>query len=200
MHMRKYVAELFATFMLSYLVSLSIAFSLPLATPIIAALTLGLMVYVVGGVSGAHVNPAITVALLSLKKVSSRDAVFYVLAQMIGALAARFLLLIMHGQTLTVPMTNELHVAVAEGLGAFVLALGVCTAVSKKIDGILSGVVVGGSLLLGVLLAMPFSNGILNPAVAFALGSYGPMYILGPIVGAVAGVWFGHYLFTARHS
>ncbi len=197
--MRKYAAEFFATFMLSYLVSLSGAFPLPFATPLIAATTLGLMVYVVGSVSGAHVNPAITIALLSLKKVSSRDAVFYVLSQMLGALTARILLLVMHGQTLLVPYTSELHVAVAEGIGAFVLALGVCTVVAKKVDGILAGLIVGASLFIGVLTAVPFSNAVLNPAVAFAIGSYGPMYILGPILGAVVGMWFGHYLFQ-RHG
>jgi glycerol uptake facilitator-like aquaporin len=200
MHARKYASEFFATFTLSYLVSLSIAFpvALPYATPTVAALTIGLLVYLIGPYSGAHINPAITVAMLSLKKISSKDAVFYVVAQMFGALAARFLLLMMH-QTLTIPFSNDLQVVVAEGIGAFFLALGVCTVTLKKVDGLLAGVMVGASLFIGILTAIPFSNAILNPAVAFALGSYGPMYILGPIVGAVCGVWFGHFLHH-RHA
>ncbi len=53
----------------------------------------------------------------------------------------------------------------------------------------LSGVVVGGSLLLGIAIAAGFgSNGVLNPAVAFGIGSFGLMYIAGPILGAVCGM------------
>jgi hypothetical protein len=50
------------------------------------------------------------------------------------------------------------------------------------------GVVVGGSLLLGLSIASNVgSNGILNPAVAFALGSFNMSYVLGPIAGALVG-------------
>ena len=60
--------------------------------------------------------------------------------------------------------------------------------VSGKVKQELSGVVIGGSLLLGILVASTVSNGILNPAVALAPGSIDIMHILGPMIGMVLGM------------
>ena len=76
----------------------------------------------------------------------------------------------------------------AEALGAFFFAFGIAAVVYGKVSDHMSGLVIGGSLLLGILMAsFSGSAGILNPAVAFALNSLSAVYILGPVVGAVVG-------------
>ena len=70
MNLRHCFSELLGTFLLAFLVHLSIGAHFPVPTPIIAGLTLGLIVYMLGGISGAHVNPAVTIALASIGKIS----------------------------------------------------------------------------------------------------------------------------------
>ena len=74
-------------------------------------------------------------------------------------------------------------------------ALGVATVVRGGVPTQMSGIVVGGSLLLGVLAsALSGAAGILNPAVALALNAVTAVYILAPIVGAVVGFQLQQYL------
>jgi glycerol uptake facilitator-like aquaporin len=93
------------------------------------------------------------------------------------------------GTTANVAHQSFLAVGFAEAIGAFFLVFAVTNVVLRKMETIVAGAVIGGSLLLGICMASPFSNGILNPAVAFGIGSFGPMYVLGPIVGAICGAW-----------
>ncbi len=189
MEYRRYLAELLGTFTLTFVVWLSVAFAMPYPTPVMAALTLGLLVYTLGPISGTHINPAVTVGLLSIDRIKMKDACGYIAAQFAGAFLAMFLGRMLSGEMATVPHESHLIIGVAEAIGAFFLVFGITSVVEKKVDGIVSGFVIGGSLLLGIYLALPFSNGILNPAVALGVGSFGTMYILGPLVGAVCGAW-----------
>lgn len=66
------------------------------------------------------------------------------------------------------------------------LVLGVTAVVDKRVSQGASGLTIGSSLLLGILIASHGSAGIANPAVAVGLGSISVSYILGPIVGGVA--------------
>ena len=83
--MKKYIAEMLGTFGLTLAVSISLASLFPVSTPVIAALTLGLLVYSLGAISGTHINPAVTIGLWSLKKIATKDAVFYIVSQFLGA-------------------------------------------------------------------------------------------------------------------
>lgn len=189
MNFRAYFAELIGTFLLSLAVSISIAANLPVPTPIIAGVTLGLCVYTLGKISGTHVNPAVTVALLSVKKIGFRDAAMYVVSQLLGAILAILLVPLLLGNGPAVYAGNELQLGVTELLGAFILVFGVSSVVFGKVKEEASGLVIGGSLALGAMLASSVSNGVLNPAVAIAIGSISWMYILGPIVGGLLAVW-----------
>lgn len=183
--MGKYVAEFLGTCILALAVSLSITGKFPVPTPVIAGLALGICVFTFGAISGTHINPAITIALASIGKISMKDAGIYLVAQFAGAGAA----MAIAGGLATraaAGATDSAAVVAAEALGTFLLATGVVSVVLASAPGDASGIVIGGSLLLGISIAAPASNGVLNPAVALAIGSFSVSYILGPILGAVA--------------
>ncbi len=198
MNFSRYTAEAFGTFALTFVVLLSSIFAMPYSTPVMAACTLGLFVYLIGGLSGAHLNPAVTIGLLSVNKMRVSDAFFYVIAQFVGAIAALFLLYLLTGEGAAIGYENDLLVAAFEAMGAFVLAFGISSVVLEKVHPAAAGLAVGGSLFIGIYLASVVSNAVLNPAVALGIGSFGPMYVLGPIVGAIAGFWASHFLWGAK--
>lgn len=82
---KKLFAELIGTFALTLAVFVSINSHFPVPTPVIAGLTLGIFVYTIGSISGAHINPAVTIGIRTLKKITTKEAVWYIIAQFIGA-------------------------------------------------------------------------------------------------------------------
>lgn len=194
---QKLIAEAFGTFALALAVLATLTSDMSaLATPIAAALTLGLFVYTIGGKSGCHINPAVTLGLWSVNKIKTNDAVQYIIAQVIGGLVAFGLASAMLGSGLTLGMVPEsLNIFLAELIGAALFAFGIAAVVHGKVRDDASGLVIGGSLLLGITLAAALgSAGILNPAVALALGSLNLSYALGAILGAMLGFNFYKYL------
>ena len=194
--MKKYIAELVGTFALTLVVALSLAGHFPIPTPFLAALTLGLFVYSVGHISGTHINPAVTIGAWSIKKISTNTAIAYIAFQFIGASLALFLVGLTVGMP-SVTVTDVWQIGFAELLGTFFFTFGIASVIYGKTPSQLSGIVVGGSLLLGITIAALLgSNGVLNPAVAFGIGSLGFMYVLGPIIGSVLGMqlykWVGN--------
>ncbi|MBI1326956.1 MAG: hypothetical protein GC136_04860 [Alphaproteobacteria bacterium] len=183
------IAELLGTFLLALVVTCMLGGAFPVPVAVMAGLALGLGVYIFGGISGAHLNPAITLGLLAIKKVTMKDAGLYIVAQLIGGALAMMVV----GELLTAPtltVGTDHMILLWEGLGAMVLALGVAAVVHGKTSQGSSGLVVGGALMLGIALAViGGTNGMLNPAVAIATGSISLHYILGPIIGAVVGMF-----------
>lgn len=205
MHPQRYAAEFLGAFTLTFAVLASIAFSAPIAGPVIAGLTLGLFVYTVGPVSGAHLNPAVTIGMLTGDKIKLNDALMYIIAQLLGGVAAMMVAAQFAGRTLSLGYGSSLAVVVAEAVGAFILAFGVSSVAYGKTPAAASGLVVGGSLALGASVASMGGNGVINPAVALGIGSFGPMYIVGPIIGAVVAVrvftWlYGEKMLTHRRK
>lgn len=194
--MKKYIAEALGTFALTLVVGLAISgfVDFPVATPILAALTLGIFVYTLGHVSGTHINPAVTIGAWSIKKISTNDAMIYILFQVIGG-AAAFLVL---SGTLGIPRAigeNSWMVALSEALGTFFFTFGIASVIYEKVPSVMSGIIIGGSLLLGITVAGTMgSNAILNPALAFGVGSFSLTYLLAPIVGSVLGMQAYKYL------
>lgn len=192
--MNKYIAEAIGTFALTLAVGLSLTGEFPVSTPILAALTLGLFVYSVGHLSGTHLNPAVTIGAWSIKKISNEDAIAYLIAQFFGAAAALTLISTM-ATPVALTASTDVMIGVAEAIGAMFFAFGIASVVYGKTPNQLSGIVVGGSLLLGIAFATLLgSNGLINPAVAMGVKSFNLMYILGPIIGAVVGMQAYKYL------
>lgn len=188
--MKKYIAEALGTFMLTLVVALSLVGSFPVSTPVLAVLVVGLFVYAIGHVSGCHINPALTIGLWSIKKINSNDALKYIIAQFIGAGIAFYVFLsVNHGVNNIIVLNNSWTVGFAEFLGMIFYGFFVAAVFCGRISNYLSGIVVAGSLLVGIAIASLLgSNGLINPAVAFGIGSFNLMYILGPAVGSILGM------------
>jgi aquaporin NIP len=167
------------------------------------ALTFGLvvlaMIYAVGDVSGAHLNPAVTVGFVAAGRFDARQALPYVAAQCAGAVLASLTLrgLFPSHATLgaTLPAGSDGQSFVLEvvltGLLMFVI-LSVSTGAKEK--GITAGIAVGSVIALEALFAGPVSGASMNPArslgpalVSLRLESIG-VYLVAPVVGALAGV------------
>lgn len=192
--LQKYIAELLGTFTLAATVGMSIVYELPF-TPIVAALVLGVGVYTLGPISGAHFNPAITLAHWSVKKISPRDAVVYIIAQVAAGAFAFAVVPVLAAGELTTTMDGSFWTALAELLGTFFLAVGVASVAYAQVRDD-QGLVVGGSLLVGVFFASSASEGALNPAVALGVGAWSWPYVIGPVLGAMLGTWL--YRWMAR--
>jgi glycerol uptake facilitator-like aquaporin len=188
----KYLVEGLGTFTLVLSVSLALSggAGFPLAVPVLAALVVGVFVYTIGPISGCHLNPAVTLGVLSLKKLTYTEAAGYIASQVIGAGIAMVVGWEFFRVSFAAPTAPfGFAIAAAELVGTFFLTFGIASVVFGKVPVGASGVVIGGSLLLGVLVAsLMGSSGILNPAVAFALHSLNTAYLLGPIAGSILGM------------
>lgn len=189
--MKKYLAELLGTFGLTFVVLMSLhSQTSVLPTPLLAALTLMLFVYMIGHISGSHVNPAVTIGQYVVGKISMADGLLYIVAQLAGAVLAKTLATaIIPSIGVATPLPVQPMATVAEMLGTFFFTFGISAVVQGRVAQSLSGFVVGMSLLLGIAVAaMVGSSAVLNPAVAFGLTSFSMPYIVGPIVGSLAGM------------
>lgn len=159
------------------------------------------MIYAIGDVSGAHINPAVTVALLARKKFPLADAVCYIAAQMVGAIAAAMALRLLHPAVADLGVTNPMQPELwgqsiaMEVILTFILVYVILqvTAGSQS-GGLMAGGVIGGIVATEVLVGGPISGASMNPA-----RSIGPalisgdlqflwIYLLSPIVGALLAV------------
>lgn len=170
------LAELVGTFFLT-LTALLVA---PPLTPIAVGLSLVVLVYAIGNTSGCHVNPAVTIGLVAGRQFPLGPGVVYVLAQILGAVLARIL------AGLVGDLQPEYQAAgvFAEFFGFALLILTVAAVYEKEVPKAGSGIAVGGALATGLL----FSKGILNPAVAIAMGETLSAATWATILSGVAGV------------
>ena len=185
------VAEFFGTFVLaSAVLAMAARINLSFFPAIMAGLVLMVMVLVIGPVSGAHINPAITIAFWTQRKIETVLALGYVLMQLLAGFTAWAGAQWLLDTKLNAAVQSNIdwRVLVAEALGAFIFAAGVAAAVGRKYEGGQLAAAVGFSLTIGIAVASLGSGGLLNPAVAIALHSFSTAYIVGPIVGAVLGM------------
>lgn len=205
--MAKYLTEFVGTFFLVLTICLSVLFEAPLPSLAIGA-SLMVMVYMGGHVSGAHYNPAVSLAALLRKKMPSSDFGPYLIAQVAGAIVATLAAQLILGRTWA-PAPGEgvstMGALLVEFLYTFALALVVLNvACSEKTKGnSFYGLAIGFTVFAGAMAGGRISGGAFNPAVGIgptivnALlggGSWGNLwlYLVGPLAGgAVAAVVFG---------
>lgn len=166
-----------------------------------AGLTIAAGTLVFGAVSGAHFNPIVTIGLWSARKVKSLPALVYIVAQLLGAATAYWLYSYLTNAHWANAGEYDARILVAEAVGAFVFSLGWAAAAFNRLDAGKAAFVVGGSLVLGILVASVASAGILNPAVALGTRSWvWGTYVLGPILGAIIGFNLYALLFAPADS
>ncbi|KAM3323722.1 putative aquaporin NIP7-1 [Capsicum chacoense] len=166
-----------------------------------AALTVVVVVFSIGPISGAHINPAVTLAFAAVGHFPWSKVPLYVVAQVGGSILATYTGRLVYGLKAEFVTTRPLHgctsAFLVELLATFiVLFLSASLTNDPQSTGPLSGFVVGVAIGLAVLISGPVSGGSMNPArslgpaiVAWKFGNLW-IYVLAPIIGAVAGVVF----------
>lgn len=216
--MKKYLAEMVGTMVLTLLgcgTAVSLNCGSDIASVVGTAMAFGLavvaMAYTIGGVSGCHINPAITLGCLLSKRISGKDAVIYVVFQVIGAVIGSAILFALTsydqaqaGGTLTGANSCGAHGLVAGLIAEIVLTCIFVLVVlgatdEKKGAGNFAGLAIGLSLILIHLVGIHYTGTSVNPArsIGPAIFQGGQalselwVFIVGPFAGAAiaAGIW-----------
>jgi aquaporin Z len=154
------------------------------------------MIYTFGDVSGAHLNPAVTLGFVAARRMPFREAPPYLLAQVLGAVGASGMMRLLFPQNrvlgATLPVGSDLQSLVLEAVLTFLLMLTILNvSTGAKEKGITAGIAVGAVIGLEAMFAGPICGASMNPARSFgpALVSmnFGHfwLYVFGPIVGAL---------------
>ena len=200
--MKKYVNELIGTFFLVLVIGLT-------GNPLAIGSVLMVMVYMGGHISGAHYNPAVTLALHMRKKIDGKSAGMYMIFQVIGALLATLTVNVLAGHTFA-PAPGEgvssVNALLVEAIFTFALASVVLNVATTKAAAGNSyfGLAIGFTVLAAAFAGGGISGGAFNPAVGLGpclidtlVGgnnslNYVWIYLVGPFVGAgFAAVVFG---------
>lgn len=216
--MKKYLAEMVGTMVLTLLgcgTAVSLNCGSDTASVVGTAFAFGLavvaMAYTIGGVSGCHINPAITLGCLLTKRISGKDAGMYMVFQTIGAIIGASILFALTStdQLLAGGTTTGANACGDHGIVVGLIAEIVLTAIfvlvvlgttdAKKGAGNFAGLAIGLSLILIHLVGIHYTGTSVNPArsIGPALFEGGQaleqiwVFIVGPFVGAAiaAGIW-----------
>ena len=203
----KYLAELIGTFIMIFIGTGSIMIDSihnqigNIGIGLSFGVSVMFVVYAIGSVSGAHINPAVSIAFWLDKKLMTKDLIPYIFFQIVGGILASTLLFLLlpesktMGETL-VQYNNWKIVFIVEFIITFILMF-VILHVSDKSRNLdrFSGIAIGGVVAFAAIFVGPISGGSMNPARSIAPAilindfSYLWIYILSPILGAVLSVF-----------
>jgi len=198
--MRAYLTEFIGTFFLVLTIGFTVLGGTPFA-PLAIGASLMIMVYMGSHISGAHYNPAVSVAAALKRKLPWLEVLPYIASQIAGALAASLVVHLIVGRTFA-PAPAEgvspLSAVLIEALYTFALALVVLNvATSQKTKGnSFYGLAIGFTIVVAAFAGGPLTGGAFNPAVgvgpslvnaALGGGSLGSVwiYLVGPLLGAI---------------
>ncbi len=204
---KKYIAEFIGTFVL-VLFACGTAAMVGCSTTsfdaayLLTALAFGLvivaMAYSIGNISGCHINPAVSIAMLVSKKMSVKDFVGYVAAQFIGAIAGAGVLMALIGTEKGLGANGLFEGSIIKSLIieiilTFVFVIAILGVTSKVENGRVAGLVIGLTLTLVHIFGIAFTGTSVNPARSFgpALFVGGDalscvwVFIVAPLIGGV---------------
>ena len=186
--MKKYISEFIGTLVLVLFgcgaavvlgCSTASADAAYLGTALAFGLVIVAMAYSIGNVSGCHINPAVSIAMLVNKKMSGKDFVGYVIAQILGGIVGAAILRYLVGPGTSLG-TNGLYNGdvlkslIVEIILTFVFVLAILGVTSKVENGRVAGLVIGLSLVLVHIVGIHFTGTSVNPA-----RSLGPALLVG---------------------
>jgi aquaporin Z len=218
--MKKYLAELIGTFSLVLfgcgaavisgiapmgpsgigLLGISIAFGFAVVA----------MAYAIGGISGCHINPAVTIGVLVAGRMSTKDAIGYIISQLIGAtLGAGVLYIVLSGQSGWVMPEwglgsngwgegylgnyNVGSAFIAEAVFTFLFLFVILAVTSKYGNSTMAGLAIGVTLMLIHLVIIPVTGTSVNPARSFGPAIFAGgkalsqlwLFFVAPVLGAI---------------
>ena len=191
--MNKYIIEFVGTFFLVLIIGLT-------SNPIAIGLGLAVLVYMGAHISGAHYNPAVSLAMLINKKLSPKELGFYIFSQLLAAVFATYTLYFLGNEDFSV-VSNTSDISqfiVAEILFTFLLVFVILNvALNKNIEGNqYFGLAIGLTVTAGAFSVGDISGAVFNPAISFGASVYS---FVDPEVGTnalVSSDFFIYYLIT----
>ncbi len=225
---RAWFAEAIATYALVFfgplaIILAAVAFGTGLSIQAIVMISLahgaaiGLMVYTFGHISGAHINPAVTISMLVTRRIGIKDGIAYIVFQLIGAIAAAASLkAILPDLGAKVNFGTQggpselLNHSALSGLAVeiiltfFLVTVIFMTAVHKKAPAGMYGLAIGGMIFLIHLVGVPLTGASVNPARTFGpalISGYWDfhwIYWVGPIIGAIIAGLIMNYVFVKK--
>jgi aquaporin NIP len=204
--MKKYYAEIIGTFALVFCGTGAIIINQETSGTIThagIAFTFGLivmvMIYALGPISGAHLNPAVTIAFSVAKRFPAKQILPYIISQGIGALAASITLKLLFTSNehlgATMPRGSELQSFVLETILTFFLMFVIIqVATGSKEQGMFAGLAIGSTVLLEAMFAGPICGASMNPirslspAVVSGHLEHLWIYLTAPVIGAVLAI------------
>ncbi len=200
---KNYVIELVGTFILVYaIVAAATVYGKSgqlgvIGIGLVHAFVLTAIVYAIGYKSGAHVNPAVTIAFLVTKRMKIRDGIFYIIFQVIGGVIAAAVVFAMFGSEISSSVTlpaddNVLRAFILEIVMTFTLVYVILTTAATKSNKIesLAGLAIGFTLGFNVIFGGSISGGSLNPARSFGPAlitgdlAFNWIYWIAPVIGS----------------
>lgn len=214
--MNKYIAELLGTFALVFCGTGAIVINQQaggVVTHVGIAVTFGFivmaMIYTLGDISGAHMNPAVTIAFTIAKRFKLKQVLPYIISQAIGAILAsatlKFLFPANETLGLTLPAGSDMQSFIFEFILTFFLMLVIINvATGSKEQGMFAGLAIGSTVLLEAMFAGPVCGASMNPirslspAIVSGHTEHLWIYIAAPIAGAAFAIPIFHLLRTKK--
>ena len=181
------------------------------------------MAYAIGGISGCHINPAVTIGVLTAGKMEAKEAISYIIAQILGAISgAGVLYLIASGKPGYVMPEwglgangwgegylggyNTASAFLIETVMTFLFVFVILGTTSKFGNGAMAGLAIGVTLMLIHLVAIPVTGTSVNPArsIGPAIFSGGKaiaqlwLFIVAPVLGAILGAFVWKFVFEKK--
>lgn len=185
-----------------------------LGTALAFGLVIVAMAYSIGNISGCHINPAVSIAMLVSGKMTLKDFIGYIISQFAGATAGAALLRLVVDDPTKLGCNglfrdNPIVSGIIEVILTFVFVLAILGVTSKDENSSIAGLVIGGALTLVHLLGIAFTGTSVNPARSFgpallsgdavALNAL-PVFIIAPLVGGILAALVWKFLNDAKKN
>jgi len=200
--MKRHIAELIGTFALVFCGTGAMVINEVTGgevTNVGIGITFGMivmaMIYTFGKISGAHINPAVTLAFACTNRFEKKDTVGYIIAQLLGALLASIVLALLFPASIklgaTIPAGSWQQSFILEIILTYFLMLVIIFVSQNKETKHMTGIAVGAVVMLEAIFAGPITGASMNPARSIAPAIISGnithlwLYIVAPIIGAV---------------